>query len=62
MARARSYEEIRLCEECGQPIERGRGNQSLCRRCEDNLERSKRKKQHTRDSRRKVRQSKGEDW
>jgi predicted amidophosphoribosyltransferase len=52
MVRARAYGEERLCEECGRPIDKGRENQLLCRRCEDELERQKRRGRRLRDNRR----------
>jgi predicted amidophosphoribosyltransferase len=61
MARAQAYGEERLCEECGRPIGKGRENQSLCRRCEDELERQKRKGRRLRDSRRHSHREE-EDW
>jgi predicted amidophosphoribosyltransferase len=61
MTRAQSYE-VRICEECGQPIDRGRGHQFLCRRCEQRMERQKRKGERTRQSRRDSRRSQDEDW
>ena len=60
MARARAYGEERLCEECGQPLEKGREGQMLCRRCEDRLERQKRSRRNLRDSRRHSRRE--EEW
>lgn len=61
MVKAQSYSEVRLCEECGEPIERGRIGQLLCRRCEQSMERSKRKGQEMRQSRRDSRRSREED-
>jgi hypothetical protein len=62
MPRAQSYE-VRLCEECGQPIERGRGNVFLCRRCERLMDRSKHKGEATRRSRRQSRREREvDDW
>jgi hypothetical protein len=60
MARAQAYGEDRLCEECGQPVGKGRENLFLCRRCEDELERRKRKGQRLRQSRRNTRRD--EEW
>lgn len=60
MVRARAYGEERLCEECGRPIDRGRENQSLCRRCEDELERQKRRGRRLRDNRRNSRREEDE--
>jgi predicted amidophosphoribosyltransferase len=63
MTRARSYSEARLCEECGQPIEGGRKNQFLCRRCEQAMERRKRKGERTRRTRRDLRREREfDDW
>jgi tRNA(Ile2) C34 agmatinyltransferase TiaS len=63
MARARAYEEIRLCEECGQPIQSGRENQFLCRRCQDLVERRKRKGNRLRQDRRDSHWDQdSEDW
>lgn len=62
MSRERSYSQVRVCEECGQPIEHGYGNQLLCRRCEEAMERSKRRGQKTRQSRRNSRRNKDEYW
>jgi len=62
MVRARAYGEDRLCEECGQPIGKGRENQFLCRRCEDELERRKRKGQRLRQSRRNSHRDDEEEW
>jgi predicted amidophosphoribosyltransferase len=63
MARAWADREIRLCEECGKPIEAKRTNQLLCRACEEALERKKRKGQRLRQSRRSSRlEEESEDW
>lgn len=63
MVRARAYKEMRLCEECGQPIEGGRGHQLLCRHCEEALERQKRSDKRPRPNRRESREDEeGEDW
>jgi predicted amidophosphoribosyltransferase len=63
MVKARAYEEERLCEECGRPIGKGRENQYLCRGCEEELERRKRKEQRLRQSRRNSRRGdEDEDW
>ena len=63
MARARSYKELRLCEECGQPIEGGRGHQLLCRQCEEIHVRQKRTDKRPRPNRRESRQdTEYEDW
>lgn len=59
MDRARSSQEVHLCEECGQPILSKRANQFLCRRCQQDLEHRKRQGVHLRQSRRGARQ--GED-
>jgi hypothetical protein len=62
MARAQSFE-VRLCEECGQPIDRGRGNVFLCRRCERLMDHRKRKGEPTRRSRRDSRRAReADDW
>jgi predicted amidophosphoribosyltransferase len=62
MPRAQSYE-VRLCEECGQPIDRGRGNVFLCRRCEELMERRKHRGEGTRRSRRDSRRTReADDW
>ena len=62
MPRAQSYE-VRLCEECGQPIERGRGNVLLCRRCERLMDHRKHRGEDTRRSRRQSRREREvDDW
>ena len=61
MVRAQAYGEERLCEECGRPIDKGRENQVLCRRCEAELERQKRRKRSLRDNRRHSHREE-EDW
>ena len=55
MARAQAPGRERLCEECGQPIEKGREHHALCRRCEQELSRQKRKGERLRQSRRNSR-------
>lgn len=52
MARAPAYGKERLCEECGRPIEKGREHHVLCRRCEQELIRRKRKGERLRQNRR----------
>ena len=52
MDRARALGELRVCEECGRTIERGRENQFLCRRCQQEMERNRRKGRRPRPSRR----------
>ena len=55
MVRARANREVRLCEECGQPIQGGRANQFLCHRCEEAQEHARRKGERERQDRRSVR-------
>ena len=63
MVRAQAYNEARLCEECGQPFDSGRGNQFLCRQCQAALERRKRKGHRPRSGRRGSRgEREFEDW
>ena len=60
MARARAQVRERLCDECGQPIEKGREHHALCRRCEQELSRRKRKGERLRQSRRTSRRDEDE--
>ena len=61
MGRARSGQELQLCEECGQPILSKKANQLLCRRCQRDLERRKREGASLRQSRRGARQGEADD-
>jgi len=61
MARGRSITEVQVCEECGEPIEGRRSNRLLCRRCEQALERDKRRRQKLRRTRRGFRWEEDED-
>ena len=63
MGRARANREVRLCEECGQPIVGGRANQFLCHQCEETQERERRKGRRERQDRRSVRRDEDvEEW
>jgi len=63
MVRARANREVRMCEECGQPIVGGRANQFLCHQCEETQERERRKGRRERQDRRSVRRDEDvEEW
>ena len=60
---ARANREVRLCEECGRPVEHGREHQLLCRRCQEEQERRKRREQKVRQNKRGSRRElEVEDW